>query len=70
MLIHFLIFKHIEPNGLDEVLAIAIGTWLFIQVGMTAKHYAFAGKSLKCFMIDHIVDLIGFIVMSLIIWQI
>lgn len=63
----FLIIKHIQPKDLSELLTIAIGSWLFIQVGMGAKHYAFAGKKLTAFLIDFGLDLVGFIVMSIII---
>lgn len=65
----FLIIKHIQPKTLSELLTISVGAWLFILVGMSAKHYAFACKSLKAFCIDYGVDLVGIIVMSLIIWQ-
>lgn len=66
----FLIIKHVQPQSLDELLTIGIGSWLFIFVGMGAKHYAFAGKSIKAFMIDYGLDFFGFVIMSLIIWQI
>lgn len=66
----FLIIKHIQPKNLEELLTIAIGSWLFIFVGMGAKHYAFAGKSLKAFLLDYGLDFFGFLIMSLIIWQI
>lgn len=65
----FLIIKHIQPKNMEELLTIAIGSWLFIFVGMGAKHYAFAGKSLKAFLIDYGLDFFGFIIMSLIVWQ-
>ena len=65
----FLIIKHIQPKNLEELFTIAIGTWLLIVVGMGGKRYAFAGKSLKAFVIDFGVDLVGLIIMSLIIWQ-
>ena len=66
----FLIIKHIQPKNIEELLTIAIGSWLFIFVGMGAKHYAFAGKSMKAFLIDYGLDFFGFVIMSLIIWQI
>lgn len=65
----FLIIKHVQPKNLVELLTIGVGSWLFLFVGMGAKHYAFAGRNLKAFLIDYGLDLIGFIVMSLIIWQ-
>lgn len=60
----FLIAKHIQPKDLSELLAIAVGCWLFIEVGMGAKHYAFARRNGKAFAIDFGVDLIGFIVIT------
>jgi len=65
----FLIIKHIQPKNLEELLSIGIGSWLFIFVGMGAKHYAFARISFKAFLIDYGLDLFGFVIMSLIIWQ-
>ena len=65
----FLIIKHIQPKNLEELLTIAIGSWLFLFVGTGAKHYAFAGMSLKAFLIDYGLDFFGFIIMSLIIWN-
>tara|TARA_Y100000768_G_scaffold388834_1_gene387725 strand:+ start:33345 stop:33731 length:387 start_codon:yes stop_codon:yes gene_type:complete len=66
----FLVIKHIQPKNIEELLTIGVGAWLLLFVGMGAKHYAFAGKSLNAFLIDYGLDLIGFIVMSLIIWNI
>ena len=66
----FLIIKHIKPKNLEELMAIAIGAWLLILIGMTAKHYAFANKSMKELIIDYSQDLVSFILMSLIVWQI
>lgn len=63
----FLIIKHIQPKDLTELMTIALGLWLFIFVGMGSKHYAFAQRSLKAFCIDYGLDLIGFIVMTLIL---
>jgi hypothetical protein len=64
----FLIIKHIMPKNLQELFTISVGTWLFLIVGMSAKHYAFAGKSLKAFCIDYFLDLIGIVLMSFILW--
>lgn len=64
----FLIIKHIVPKSFGELFAIAFGTWLFIIVGTSAKHYAFAGKSLRAFGIDYLLNLIGIFLMSLILW--
>jgi hypothetical protein len=65
----FLIIKHIQPKNFEEIFTVAIGTWLFILVGMGGKHYAFAGKSFKAFAIDYGLDLVGIVIMCLIIWQ-
>ena len=65
----FLIIKHIQPKNLEELLTISIGTWLFIVVGLGAKHYSMAGKCMKAFAIDFLIDLFGIILMSLVIWQ-
>jgi hypothetical protein len=65
----FLMIKHIRPKNLEELLTIALGTWLFILVGMVSKHYAFAGRSLSAFMIDNLLDLFGLILICLIIWN-
>jgi hypothetical protein len=59
--------KHIEPQSVTELLTLAVGTWLFIVVGLGAKHYAFAGIRLKGFCIDYGLDLIGIIVMCYIL---
>jgi hypothetical protein len=64
----FVMLKHINPNGLVELISVAIGTWLFVFVGMGAKHYAFGRKSLSAFAIDYGLDLIGFILICLILW--
>ena len=63
----FLAVKHIKPQGADELIAIAVGLWLFIHVGLGAKHYAFANVNGKAFAIDYLLDLVGLIIMSLII---
>lgn len=66
----FLIIKHIQPKDFSELFTIAIGTWLFILVGLGAKHYAFARITLKAFIIDYGLDLIGVIAMCFIIAEI
>jgi hypothetical protein len=66
----FLIIKHIQPKNLEELITIAIGTWLFILVGFGAKHYSFARVKGKAFIIDYGLDLVGIIVMSFIIAEI
>lgn len=63
----FLIMKHIRPKDLTELMTIAFGLWVFILVGFGGKHYAFANKSLKKFVIDYGLDLVGVIVMTLIL---
>lgn len=64
----FLLVKHIQPKNMLELISVAIGTWLFIVVGLTAKHHAFQGKSVKGYLIDYGLDLVGVIVMCLVIW--
>ncbi len=66
----FLIIKHIQPKDFSELITIAFGTWLFILVGLGAKHYAFARITLKAFLIDYGLDLLGIIAMSFIIAEI
>lgn len=65
----FLVLKHIKPKNFTELLAVAIGLWLFIFVGMGAKHYAFAKRSLNAFVIDYGLDLVGLMLMSFILWK-
>lgn len=65
----FLILKHIQPKDFSELIAVCFGLWLFIFVGMGAKHYAFAKRSLNAFIIDYALDLLGFIAMGFIIWE-
>ena len=62
----YLMLKHIHPQGFVEQLTLAVATWLFIQVGLGAKHYAFARVSGKAFAIDYGLDLVGIIVMTFI----
>ena len=64
----FILLKHVRPNGVFELLSVAIGTWLFVIVALGVKCYAFRNKGIKEFIIDYGVDLIGLILMSLIIW--
>lgn len=64
----FLICKHIQPKNLVEELTIAVGCWLFIMVGLGAKHYAFARVNGKAFAIDYGLDLIGLITMTMMVW--
>lgn len=66
----FLLIKHIQPQDFSELITLAVGTWLFILVGLGAKHYAFARVSLKAFFIDYGLDLIGIVAMSFIIAEI
>lgn len=63
----FLILKHIQPKNTEELITIAIGTWLFILVGFAAKHYAFARVKGKAFLIDYGLDLVGILIMTFII---
>ena len=66
----FLIIKHIQPKNLSELMTIAIGTWMFILVGLGSKHYAFARVKGKAFIIDYSLDLIGILIMCLVIAEI
>lgn len=66
----FLIIKHIQPKNLEELLTIAVGTWLFIIVGFGAKHYSFARVKGKAFVFGYGLDLVGIIAMSFIIAEI
>lgn len=63
----FVLLKHLQPKNLEELLTIAVGTWILILVGLGAKHYAFARVKGKAFIIDYGLDLVGLIVMSFII---
>lgn len=63
----FLIIKHIQPKNFSELISIALGAWLLLLVGTGSKHYAFAGKSFKAFIIDYGADLVGIVLMCLII---
>jgi hypothetical protein len=63
----FILIKHVRPQSFDETLFVALGTWLFIHVGMGAKHYSFARVKGKAFAIDYGIDLIGFVLMTFII---
>lgn len=65
----FLTLKHIQPKNMLELYSIGIAFWLFIFVGLGAKHYAFARKTLNAFLIDYLVDLIGILVMISILWK-
>lgn len=64
----FLLIKYVDPKNIQEVLSLAIGAWLFLLVAFSAKHYAFRGNTLKGFIIDYGLNLLGIIVMCLIIW--
>jgi hypothetical protein len=66
----FLIIKHIQPKNIEELLTIAVGTWLFILVGLGAKHYSFARVKGKAFVFGYGLDLVGIIAMSFIIAEI
>lgn len=64
----FLICKHIQPKDLLEELTIAVGCWIFIVVGLGAKHYSFARVNGKAFAIDYGLDLVGLIIMTMMVW--
>lgn len=66
----FLIIKHVQPKDISELMTISIGTWLFILVGLGSKHYAFARVSLKAFIIDYGLDLVGITLMCFLIAEI
>jgi len=63
----FVLIKHIHPNGLIEVLFMGIGLWLLVVVGISGKHYSYANKSIKAFLIDYTLDLVGIVIMCLVI---
>lgn len=63
----FLMIKHISPKSMVEVISIAVGVWVCILMGLSAKHYAFSKSSLRCFVKDYLVDLFGLIIISIII---
>ncbi|MCO4752841.1 MAG: DUF1761 domain-containing protein [Bacteriovoracaceae bacterium] len=64
----FLMLKHIQPQNLVEQLTVGLGCWLFIQVGLGAKHYAFARVSGKAFAIDYGLDLVGIVLMTFMVY--
>ena len=64
----FIILKHVQPKNMLELMTVAIGTWLFVVVGTSIKHYTFAGVSLKAFIIDYLGDGIGYALICYIIW--
>ena len=64
----FILLKHVRPNGIFEILSVAVGTWLLVIVALGVKSYAFRGKSTTEFVIDYGIDLVGLTVMCLIIW--
>lgn len=64
----FTILKHVQPKNLVELMLVSLGTWLFVVVGTSIKHYTFAGVSFKAFLIDYVGDGIGYALICLIIW--
>lgn len=64
----FVLIKHIVPKNNLELLAIAVGTWLFVYVGMGARHYCFSTRGYRTFLVDYGQDLISFILISFIVW--
>ncbi len=66
----FLMIKHIQPRSFTELLTLAVGTWLFIVVGLGAKHYVFAGVRIKAFLAYYIIDLVGIIMACIILYSI
>ncbi|MBT4792655.1 MAG: DUF1761 domain-containing protein [Halobacteriovoraceae bacterium] len=66
----FILLKHLQPKNVSELLTIAIGVWLLIIVGTSAKHYSFACRCVKAFLLDYIPDLIGLVIISFMFWRI
>ena len=66
----FVLLKHIQPKNLMELLTIALGLWLFVFVGLGAKHYAFSRRSLSAFLIDYGLDLVGIMTMCWLLWRV
>lgn len=66
----FLMIKHISPKSISELLGVAVGAWICILMALSAKHYAFNKRSLRRFFKDYLVDLVGLILMSLVIYSI
>lgn len=64
----FILLKHLQPKNMIELMTVAIGTWLLILVGTSMKHYSFARVSLNAFLIDHLIDGIGYITICYIIY--
>ena len=64
----FLLLKYVNPQNVTELITMAVGTWLLLLVGFAWKHYAFVRRSLKAFMIDYGLNLLGLLLMSFIIW--
>ncbi len=63
-----LLIRHIHPNSLSEAFALGVGTWIFIVIGVGAKHYSFAMRSLTAFLIDYLLDLFGLVITSILIY--
>lgn len=64
----FLIIKHVHPKNMEELLTIAVGLWLLVLIAMSAKYYAFEGRSMMELVIDYTQDLVSFILISYILW--
>lgn len=65
----FIILKHVQPKNMMELMTVALGTWLFVVVGTSMKHYSFARISPQAFIIDHIPDGLGYALMCYLIWS-
>lgn len=63
----FVMIKHLKPNGNIEILTIALGTWLLIYVGLSAKHLNLNHIGLRKLVIDYTQDLIGLMIITFII---
>jgi hypothetical protein len=50
-----------------ELLTLAVGTWLLIVVGLSSKHYSFAGIPIRKFLMEYGLDLVGITLMSVIL---
>ena len=64
----FLMVKHIRPQSIGELLAMAIGTWLFVVVGIGCKHCAYTQRSIRAFFIEYSFDLVSLILVSVLIY--
>lgn len=60
--------RMLEVIDLSQMMQVVLGSWFFILVATSAKHYALNGWSKKVFLLDHGEDLLNFILMGLVIY--